>query len=240
VRWSSSRLHFCVVDPWRDGQLRERRLTRTGQGEYGDQQSGYSHNCSCCFIFLSSPPLCTAASALASPLTLSLSPFGRERPPTSSCVHTLTHPRISTSPVVSLLPARSPCYITNHPRRCPRRTALSPPAARVDERHPRQLGLIGSFSGAAIADWSTKALGRCTLQTNAARGPHSSHDTDSRLNVVKPVLGCGQQPALTRASPQLSSTPRRGPCAGSRRLNLHPHPPLHQTEPLILRTPSLT
>ncbi|KAK3368982.1 hypothetical protein B0T24DRAFT_346625 [Lasiosphaeria ovina] len=40
-----------------------------------------------------------------------------------------------------------------------------------------------------VAGLVEQALGRCTLQTSAARGPHSSHDTESRLNVVKSGLG---------------------------------------------------
>ena len=43
---------------------------------------------------------------------------------------------------------------------------------------------------------------------NLPRGvvPHSSHDTNSSLNVVKPGSNCGKQPTLTRTTPP--SSPR--------------------------------
>ena len=72
----------------------------------------------------------------------------------------------------------------------------------------------------ASRDWLDPTLGRCTLQTNAARGLHSSHDTDSSLNVVKPALVCASAPSQPAASqqpvqPSLDCTAVRRPSPNS-------------------------
>lgn len=47
------------------------------------------------------------------------------------------------------------------------------------------------FAIIACRDWAEQALGICkSCRRLAAIRPHSSHDTDSRLNVVKPALVC--------------------------------------------------
>jgi hypothetical protein len=62
---------------------------------------------------------------------------------------------------------------------------------------------LGPAETSASRDWLKQALGRCMLQTNAAKGLHSSHDTDSSLNVVKPALVCASVPSPRSTVTQL-------------------------------------
>jgi len=76
---------------------------------------------------------------------------------------------------------------------CPRSAASTATPGQVWLRTASEaIGVNWAFLGPGRRGLVDKELGRCTLQTNAARGPHSSHDTDSRLNVVKLALGRGK------------------------------------------------
>jgi hypothetical protein len=55
---------------------------------------------------------------------------------------------------------------------------------------------LGPAGNQRVVGLAEPTLGRCTLQTNAAKGPHSSHDTVPSLNVVKPALVCASAPSL--------------------------------------------
>lgn len=77
-------------------------------------------------------------------------------------------------------------------------------------------------------------LGRCKLQTNAARGLHSSHDTDSCLDVVRPALVCTSAPQSSLDRHPTEPTPSTPPPATSCFFLLRPAAPrasLRQREP---------
>ncbi|KAK3352374.1 hypothetical protein B0T25DRAFT_184586 [Lasiosphaeria hispida] len=127
--------------------------------------------------------------------------------------------------------------------------------ANGSSRHPRQLGFNWARLATVDRGLVEGGLGRCTLQTNAARGPHSSHDTDSRLNVVKPGLGSSPHNSPHEGISQLAAQlrpvrpvrPVLAALASARCRNIcnlcatsATSSQLHQREPLVVLRPLLT
>ena len=110
---------------------------------------------------------------------------------------------------------------TNHPPAlCNGNQPSSPDARRqtpddasgAGQQETPSRGLIGPRQDQRVSGLAEQALGRCKLQTNAAKGLHSSHDTGSSLNVVKPSQVCASPPAAPGASPNSIDASRALSC----------------------------